>query len=263
MSDSKLRVVVMTQADRFFIPKNIDKAARVCEILEIVEVNCKSAMENRLSDYLKWFGPVQCAKMGALTIGREAEKYLDRLSRYRLFHGSCSVLDTAKKNHIPHRVITDSNAPAFVQHIRELNPDLIISYSAPQIIKPELLSVPKYGVINVHGALLPDYRGCLPSFWYLYNDEKLGGATVHYMSAKLDDGDIIEQGSVDISDCKSMFNLMKKTKRVGGELMVRAIEDIAGGAVQSRKNETDKGRYFTWPTVEQAREFRKKGKRLI
>jgi len=263
MSDSKLKVIVMTQADRFFIPKNIDNAARVCEILEIVEVNCKSALENRLSDYLKWFGPWQCAKMGAVTVGREAEKYLDRLSGYRLFHGSCSVIDAAKKNHIPHRVITNSNDPAFVQHVRELAPDLIISYSAPQIIKPELLSVPKYGVINVHGALLPDYRGCLPSFWYLYNDEKLGGATVHYMSAQIDDGDIIEQGSVDISDCNSMFKLMKMTKRVGGELMLKALEDIANGTVEARKNETEKGSYFTWPTVAQAKEFRKKGKRLI
>ena len=262
MSD-KLRVVVMTQADRFFIPKNIDKAASACELLEIVEVNCKSALENRTKDYLKWFGFWQCAKMGAVTIGREAEKYLDRVSGYRLFHGWCSVEDAAKKNRIPRRVITDSNDPAFVRHIRELKPDLIISYSAPQIIKPELLSVPKHGVINVHGALLPNYRGCLPSFWYLYNDEKLGGATVHYMSAKIDDGDILEQGSVDISDCKSMFRLMKKTKTVGGELMLKALEDIANGTLEPRKNETEKGSYFTWPTVEQAREFRAKGKRLI
>ena len=123
--------------------------------------------------------------------------------------------------------------------------------------------MPRFGIINVHGALLPDYRGLLPSFWYLYNDEKTGGATVHYMSADIDDGDIIEQGSVDLTDCRSMFRLMKKTKTLGGELMVRAIEDIAKGTVRPRKNETAKGSYFTWPTVEQAREFRARGKRLI
>ncbi len=259
----KLRVVVMTQADRFFIPRNIDRAAEVCQLLEIVEVNCKSAMENRLRDYYRWFGFLQCAKMGAVTVGREFEKYLDRLSGYRLAHGWCSVKDAARKNGVPHRVITDSNDAAYVRHIRELSPDLIVSYSAPQIIKAELLSIPKYGVINVHGALLPDYRGCLPSFWYLYMDEKLGGATVHYMSAKIDDGDIIEQGSVDLTGCKSMFRLMKKTKALGGELMVRAIRDIADGTVERRRNETDKGSYFTWPTTEQAREFRARGKRLI
>ena len=80
------------------------------------------------------------------------------------------------------------------------------------------------------------------------------------MSEKIDDGDIIEQGSVDISDCKSMFELMKRTKRVGGELMVKAIR---AGTVETRPNRTEEGRYFTWPTVEQAREFRRKGCRLI
>ena len=259
----KLRVVVMTQNDRFFIPKNIEKAARVCDMLEIVEVNSKYSLDNQRANYLKWFGPVQCAKMGFVTVGRECEKYLDRLFGYRLFHGHCSVRDVAKANGIAYRLITKSNDPEFVRHIRELNTDLIISYSAPQIIKEELLNTPKYGIINVHGALLPDFRGTLPSFWYLYYDEKTGGATVHYMSKEIDDGDIIEQESVDISDCRSMFQLIRRTKELGGELMIKAIREIQEGTVKSRKNETDKGRYFTWPTVEQAREFRAKGKRLI
>ncbi len=259
----KLRVVVMTQNDRFFIPKNIEKAAKVSDMLEIVEVNSKYSLDNQKANYLKWFGPVQCAKMGVVTVGRELEKYLDRLCGYRLFHGYCSVRDVAKANGIPYRVITKSNDPDFVQHIRDLNTDLIISYSAPQIIKEELLNTPKHGIINVHGSLLPDFRGTLPSFWYLYCDEKTGGATVHYMSAKIDDGDIIEQESVDISDCRSMFQLIRKTKQLGGELMIKAIREIGEGTVKRRKNETEKGRYFTWPTVEQAREFRAKGKRLI
>ena len=60
-----------------------------------------------------------------------------------------------------------------------------------------------------------------------------------------------------------MFQEMKKTKALGGELMVKAIQKISDGTVKSRKNNTEKGRYFTWPTVEQAKEFRRKGKRLI
>lgn len=261
--EKQLKVVVMTQNDRFFIPRNIYKASQVCDLAEIVEVNCKSSLDNKISDYYKWFGFWQCAKMGAVTIVREAEKYLDRICGYRLFHGFCSVSDVAKAMGIPHRVITDSNAPDFVEHIRQMQPDLIISYSAPQIIREELLSIPVHGVINVHGSLLPDYRGTLPSFWYLYNDEKQGGATVHFMSAKLDDGAILEQGTVDLSDCNTMFQLMGKTKELGGELMVRAICHIADGTAVARPNETEKGRYFTWPTTAQAKEFMKKGHRLI
>ncbi len=260
---NRLRVVVMTQNDRFFIPKNIQKASEVCDILEIVEVDSKYALDNQIANYFKWFGFFQCAKMGVVTVGRELEKYLDRLFGYRLFHGFCSVRDVARANGIPHRVITDSNDPDYVRHVKELDADLIISYSAPQVIREELLNTPKRGIINVHGSLLPDFRGCLPSFWYLYCGEKTGGATVHYMSAKLDDGDIIEQGTVDLSDCNTMFREMKKTKALGGELMVKAIRAIADGTVKTRKNDTTRGRYFTWPTVEQAKEFRARGKRLI
>jgi len=259
----RLKVVVMTQNDRFFIPQNIEKAMQVCNLLEIVEVDCKSSLDNQISNYFKWFGFSQCAKMGLLTLLREFEKHLDRVFRYSLFHGHCSVRDVARANRIPHRIVGNSNAPDFVRHVRELAPDLIVSYSAPQIIKAELLSIPRHGIINVHGSLLPDFRGCLPSFWYLYCGETHGGATVHYMSAKIDDGDIIEQASVDLSGCRSMFDLMKKTKRLGGELMVQAIRDIQNGSVVTRKNDTSKGRYFTWPTIEQAREFRNRGNRLV
>lgn len=253
----------MTQNDRFFIPKNIEKACGACKVLEVVEVDCKYSLDNQLGNYLKWFGPFQCAKMGLVTASREALKYIDRASGYRVAHGRCSVKDVARANGIPHRVVTDSNAPGFVRHIKRLGVDLIISYSAPQILKEELLHTPRYGVVNVHGSLLPDFRGCLPSFWHLYCGAKRGGATVHYMSAKIDDGDIIGQGSVDISGCRSMFQLMAKTKALGGGLMVKAIRDIQDGTVKRRKNETEKGRYFTWPTVEQAKEFRAKGNRLI
>jgi methionyl-tRNA formyltransferase len=259
----KLKVIVLTQNDRFFIPKNILKASKVCEILEIVEVNSKSSLNNKLEDYINWFGIIQVAKMGFVTIGRDILKYIDRISRHKFNNGTCSVKDVADVIGVPHKVTTNSNDKAFVQHIKELNPDLIISYSAPQIIKAELLGIPKHGVINVHGSLLPDYRGCLPSFWYIYNEEKLGGATIHYMSSKIDDGPIIEQQSVDISDCKTMFQLMKKTKALGGELMVKAIQNIEKGSVIEKVNDTTQGRYFTWPTVEQARDFRAKGKKLI
>lgn len=259
----RLRVVVMTQSDRFFIPRNIRLASEVCELCEIVEVDCKSALENRLGDYLRWFGFLQCAKMGVRTAARAALGILDRLSGYRICGGECSVKSEAAALGVRHTVIGDSNAPDFVSRMRDqVKPDLIISYSAPQVIKPELLSVPIHGIINVHGSLLPDYRGCLPSFWYLYNEEKVGGATVHYMSEKIDDGGIIRQGSVDISDCRSMFRLIGKTKKLGGELMVQAICDIAEDAAEVKPNIAADGRYFTWPTKEQAREFMKKGYRF-
>lgn len=259
----RLKVVVFTQEDRFFIPINIMKASKVCDIVEVVDNQSKNSFDNRLSDLIKWFGFFQCAVMGFRTIGRIFAGILDTITGYKAFNGTTSVKAVSKRIGAEFKEIKNINDPEYVQHIRELAPDLIISYSAPQVVKSELLSIPKYGIINVHGALLPNYRGLLPSFWYLYNDEKLGGATVHLMSDNIDDGAIVEQGSVDISDCKTMVQLMKKTKLLGGELMVQAIEHYTEGTAKTRPNNTEEGSYFTWPTVEQAKEFRKKGKRLV
>lgn len=260
---SKLKVIVITQQDVFFIPTNILKASDVCTIVEVVDNKSKHSLDSKLSDMLKWFGFWQCAGMGVKTIWRKMQGVMDSVCGYKLYGAKCNIAHAAKKIGADFRVVSNLNERRYVDHVREIAPDLIISYSAPQIIKAELLGVPKYGIINVHGALLPNYRGCMPSFWYLFNNEKLGGATVHYMSSNIDDGDICLQGSVDISDCKTMFQLMCKTKQLGGDLIVETIKKIADGTLETRENDTKNGSYFSWPTVEQARQFRKEGKRLV
>lgn len=260
---NSLKVIVMTQKDKFFIPHNIALASQVCEIQEVVIVNCKSALENKTKDYLKWFGFFQCFKMGLKSIKRTLQGVIDKIFRYKLYKGECSIKHTSRVIGAKYKEISNSNSEEFVEYIRQMSPDLIISYSAPQILKPELLAIPKHGIINVHGSLLPDYRGCLPSFWYLFNEEQVGGASVHYMSERIDDGGIIKQGEIDIRDCKTMMSLIAKTKKLGGQLMVEAITDISNDNVVVKPNNAKDGRYFTWPTQEEAKLFRKKGKSLI
>jgi methionyl-tRNA formyltransferase len=201
--------------------------------------------------------------MGALVYFRKLKNGLDILSRYRLYDGYCSVKSISRKNKIPYFVVKNVNDSAFVNQVIKINPDLIISFSAPQVIKEPLLSFPKHGIINVHGSLLPDYRGCMPSFWYLFNDEKWGGATVHFMSGAIDDGGIIVQDQISLEGCKTMFEVMNKTKEVGGELMVKAILDIKNSAVKILPNNTADGRYFTWPTIEESKAFLSRKKRLV
>jgi methionyl-tRNA formyltransferase len=258
-----LRIIIMTQQDRFFIPKNIQKLINNSEVLEIVNVDTKSSLQNRISDFIKWFGFFQVAKMGISTILCSIAGEIDQITGYKLYKGLCGVEHVAKKNNIPYNVIHSSNSEKFYKKVKGLKPDLIISFSAPQVIKDPLLSTPRYGILNVHGSLLPDYRGCMPSFWHLFNEEEYGGATVHYMSAKIDDGDIVAQEKVYIGDCNSLFEVIKRTKKIGGTLIVKVIKDIEKGAINRKPNNTSEGRYFSWPTAEQGKEFRGKKKRLI
>lgn len=259
----KLRVLVITQQDRFFIPKNVKKLSEVCEIFGIAKVNSKNSLENKITDFIKWFGIAQVTKLAFMTFLQILKSVLDNLSGYRLFGGVCSIKDIAKLLKVPYYETDNVNSKEFIKLIERVSPDLIVSYSAPQVFKPQILSIPKYGAINVHGSYLPDYRGVLPSFWQLYNGEKYAGATVHYMNKKIDEGDIILQDKVYIGDCKTMFEVIKRTKELGGKLVVETVRQISSGTVKVKQNDPSKGSYFTWPTLKDAKLFKLKGLRLI
>ena len=258
-----MRVIVFIQEDIFFIPANIAKLCKVEEVLEIVVIDCKSSLINKTSRFYIWFGPGQFLKLSFVFAFRKIADLFDRFFKWQLLDGVGSCKSVAKRNKIPYREINNVNDEDFILHIKKLNPDLIVSYSAPQVIKEPLLSLPKHGIINVHGSYLPDFRGTLPSFWHLYEDSKETGATVHYMNQKIDDGKIIVQGKVSMAGVKTMFEVMKRTKKLGGDLIIEAINLISKGKVELKDNDTTKGRYYSWPKKEDARIFKSKGYRLI
>ena len=104
-----LKVVIMTQQDRFYIPKNIQKIIDNSEVLEIVNVECKSSLQNKVSDFIKWFGIFQVGKMGIVTVLRILEGKIDKLFNYKFHQGLCGVDYVAKKNNI--NIICKAEAP--------------------------------------------------------------------------------------------------------------------------------------------------------
>ncbi len=83
------------------------------------------------------------------------------------------------------------NNPEFIEEIKKLNPDVICVVAYGKILPEELLEIPKYGCINVHGSLLPKYRGAAPIQWAVINGEKVTGVTTMYMDKGMDTGDIL------------------------------------------------------------------------
>lgn len=259
-----MRVMVLTQDDVFFIPANVRKLSSVADIVEVVVIDSKGSLSHMGLRMLSWFGMWQCLKMGLYYGWRRFLDLVDRLSGWRVLDGEGSLRSLCTKSRVPYRVITNVNDPSFVDHVRELSPDLIVSYSAPQVVKEPLLSMPKHGIINVHGSLLPDFRGLLPSFWVLFEGERETGATVHFMSDEIDGGRIIMQGRVPIRENATMFNVMSATKRLGGDLVVESVRAISHGTIpEFIPNRRGRSRYYSWPTKEQARAFRVRGGRLI
>ena len=170
----------------------------------------------------------------------------------------------AESHRIPYEVISDPNDSDFCDRIAVLHPDIIVSFSAPVVFKPQLLNIPRLGCINLHCSYLPQYAGLLPSFWVLFYQETETGATVHYMDDKIDNGGILGQVKVPIPPGSSMFDVIMCTKAAGGDLMRDILKKIISGAeIATTRNHADKSCYFSWPTLKQLKEFRTRKGRLV
>lgn len=128
---------------------------------------------------------------------------------------------TAEKFGIP--VFQPEKINKFVDEIKKINPELIIVAAYAQIISQALLDIPKYGCINIHGSLLPKYRGAACIQGAILNGEKETGITIMKMNAGLDTGDIIEKFSLPILDNDTTETLFDKLSQLGGEIIVPTL----------------------------------------
>jgi len=173
-----------------------------------------------------------------------------------------SVKRIARTNGIPLLTPESVNSAEFLRELRGLEPDLVVSVSCPQIFGDELLQLPRLGCINVHSALLPHYRGMLPTFWVLANGEQQTGVTVHYMSPGIDGGDIIVQTPVAIGPEETLHSLMRSCKVAAAEAILETVERFRHGSVSPTPNPPDEGSYFSFPKREDVRQFKARGRAL-
>lgn len=114
----------------------------------------------------------------------------------------------------------------FIQEIKNMKPDLICVVAYGKILPKEILDIPAYGCINVHGSLLPKYRGAAPIQWAVINGDKVTGVTTMYMDIGMDTGDMILKEEVQIQDNETTGELWERLSKIGGELLVKTIKQI-------------------------------------
>lgn len=260
-----MRIVVLTQEDSFSVPKNIEKIIKLdfVEVIAISNINTKSSLVNKKSLFINGFGLWQSFKMGLVVGSHKISDTVNKIFGYRLNFIPRSLIAVSEKYKIPFMETSNPNGKKFLEKMKEIKPDIIISYSAPVVFKGELLNVPQHSCINLHCSYLPNYAGVMPSFWTLYHNEKTTGCSVHYMDSKIDNGKILGQKLVKINSNDAMVDIIERTKEVGGELMCEVLININNGIMVPKDNDVTKGSYFTWPTVENFKDFRKKGGKLI
>lgn len=126
-----------------------------------------------------------------------------------------------------------------IEKIKQLKPDVIVVVAFGQILPQSILDIPKYGCVNVHGSLLPKYRGAAPIQWAIINGEETTGITTMYMDAGMDTGDMIEKFEIPIEYNDTYGTLYEKLKVLGGKAIVSTLEKIADAGIGGRKKQSD------------------------
>ncbi len=145
-----------------------------------------------------------------------------------------SFVEVARQQGVPVFEPADPNLPEFVKAMSDLSPDLFVAVGYTNILKEQLLSVPRILAVNFHASLLPAYRGKHPVFWSLRNGERWTGLTVHVMDTGLDTGDILYQVRVRTHKRDSVATLYDRIMARSVNLVGRLIEDAEKGKLRRK-----------------------------
>lgn len=123
----------------------------------------------------------------------------------------------------------------FINQMKELKPDVMCVVAYGKILPKEILDIPAQGAINVHGSLLPKYRGAAPIQWAVLNGDKTTGITTMYMDEGMDTGDMILKQEVEIGENETTGELWDKLADLGGKLLVETLKQIENKTVKREK----------------------------
>jgi len=155
-----------------------------------------------------------------------------------------SVTKLATAHGLPAITPEDPNTPDMIERIRALQPDFLFSFYYRNMLQPALLDVPTCGALNMHGSLLPKYRGRVPVNWAVINGEAETGATLHYMTAKPDAGDIVAQQAVPILPDDTAADVFEKVTAAAVQVLDRVLPALAAGTAPRMPQNLALGSYF-------------------
>lgn len=254
-----MKIILLTQNEPFFLAQNLarfldrlpaEHTVAACVVLAPSPFGQKKSMPRKAWETLQIFGL------------RFFLHYAFHYVRARL-DPRRQVLRVLQARGIPVLSPKGSvNAPDFLDQLRALQPDLLISIAGNQIFKRPLIDLAPKGCLNLHTALLPKYRGLFPSFWVLRNGEAETGVSVFMVDEGIDSGPILVQKRVAIQGM-SQQDLIRHTKALGMEALLEAVQLIHQGGYTLQPNEDQAMTYYRFPTRQDVRAFRAQGARFF
>lgn len=256
-----MRVMVFTTDEPLYLPRYLDPIlnAHAAHITDLVIAPPPRPVREQIRRQYRMFGPMAFSRMS----GRVARGWLlDRLPD-TLTGRHHSVRSVARAHGVPVRRVDDVDDAGFIDWVEAHEPDILLSVVCGQKLGPRLLEVPDHA-INLHGSLLPRYRGRGVAFWPLFYGDAETGVTAHVMTEDWDAGPIVEQRSVPIDGSETVHSLSLKLADCGSDLAVDLLARVAAGAdLSTRPNQTTPADYHTLPTPAERREFRRRGNAFL
>jgi methionyl-tRNA formyltransferase len=248
-----VKLAFLTAADPIYLPKFFDVvlgdfAAQTDRVYSVPPLYKGQSAGNAAWRYYRTFGPTAVA-------GLLKQLIAAKLARNSIKH-------VCAQHGVSHGVVRDVNAVDFVTELASRHLDVIVSVSCPQIFKRPLLETPSVGCLNIHGALLPQYRGIMPSFWMLANRERRAGVTVYFMNEEIDAGEIAMQRRFDIFPNETLDGFLRRSKAAAAEVLIDVLKSIERGTLAPVPMDMASGSYYSWPDVEAVRRFRATGHKL-
>ena len=153
------------------------------------------------------------------------------------------IKETALAHGIPVLQPEKVKEPEFIDKLRSYGADIIVVVAFGRILPVDILEIPKYGCINVHGSLLPKYRGAAPMQWAVINGEKETGITTMYMAKGLDSGDMLLKRELPITDEDTYGTVHDAMCVLGAELLKETLEGLALGTIQKEEQDHEQSTY--------------------
>ena len=155
-----------------------------------------------------------------------------------------STQDLARARGLTVVTPADTNAPALLAQIKALAPDFLFSFYYRNMLGPELLAVPRRGAYNMHGSLLPKYRGRVPVNWAVIKGERETGATLHQMVAKPDAGGIVDREAIPIGPDDTAKDVFDKVVAAAERVLARALPALIAGTARITPQDLAQGSYY-------------------
>ncbi len=255
-----MRVVFLTNSytctSVAYIQSLLDENIDIAGVILLNQVS-----RGRIIAKAKKYGIGHIIKRAVEAIKMRVLYFLTAREKKRVSGAQKSIEMLIRENSLKSYEVSDINAKKAIGIIKGLNPDIIFVCTLSQILKKEIIEIPRLACVNIHAGLLPKYRGPASNFWVLYNAEEKTGVTFHCLSTGVDNGDILLQKELKILADDTEESLDIRLSELGAGFIAKLVEDIKQGKAQRIPQNEQEATYFSQPSLRQRKELKSKRKR--